>query len=230
MFVNQSMTEKVITVKPEDEVLLAQKLIVENKIRHLPVVDGDNTLVGIITDRDIRSALPDTVLKLLDCTPGDIDRIRSLKVKDVMHPDPITLSPADSIEDALLIIQQEKIGALPVVDPDHHLKGILSTRDLLRSFINVLGINEPGTLLGILAENKQGQMKRIVDIITEEKISMGSILVARHWDENKRAVFPYLLAQNLLGVKDKLVKAGFELIDPLDWHLDELSRGGSKSG
>jgi acetoin utilization protein AcuB len=224
MFVSKSMTEKVITVKPEDEILLAQKLIAEHKIRHLPVVDEENRLVGIITDRDIRSAVPDAILRILDCTDSEKDLIRNLKVKDAMHPDPVALSPTDSIQDALLIIQEEKIGALPVVDEEHRLRGIISTRDLLRSFINVLGINEPGTLLGILVENKLGQMKKIVDIITEEKISMGSILVARHWEENKRAVFPYLLAHNILGVKEKLLKAGFALIDPLEWHIDELHR------
>jgi len=224
MFVRNSMTEKVITVNPEDEVLFAQQLIAEHKIRHLPVVDGENRLVGIISDRDIRSALPDTILRILDCTDTEIELIRTRKVRDVMNPDPVTLSPVDSIQDALLMIQKEKIGALPVVDEKNRLRGIISTRDLLRSFINVLGINEPGTLLGILSENKLGQMKKIVDIITEEKISTGSILVARHWDGDKRAVFPYLLAQNIQGVKEKLLKAGFDLIDPLEWQIDELHR------
>ena len=58
-----------------------------------------------------------------------------------------------------------------------------------------LGIGEPGTLLCIITEEKVGQMKKIVDIITEQNISMGSVLVARYWEENKRAVFPYLPVQ-----------------------------------
>ena len=53
-------------------------------------------------------------------------------------------------------------------------------------------IGEPGTLLCILVEEKVGQMKKIVDAVTEENISFGSILVARYWEEGKRAVFPYL--------------------------------------
>jgi acetoin utilization protein AcuB len=225
MFVSKSMTRNVITVQPEDRVLLAQERIREHNIRHLPVVDDEMRLVGILSDRDIRSALPDSLFKILDLTGKEVDVIKNLKVADVMHPDPLALSPVDTIQDALLIIQKEKIGALPVVDGENRLKGILTTRDLLRTFINVLGINEPGTLLGILSENKLGQMKKIVDIITEEKISTGSILVARHWDGDKRGVFPYLLAHNLQGVKEKLVKAGFELMDPLEWQIDELHRG-----
>ena len=141
-----------------------------------------------------------------------------------MTINPITLSPASTIQDALLMIQESKVGALPVVDEERKLKGIISVRDLLRAFINVLGIGEPGTLLGILLEEKVGQLKKIVDAITEENISFGSVLVARYWDENKRAVFAYLLTQNIAHVKEKLTNMGFTLLDPMDWYLDQLPK------
>jgi acetoin utilization protein AcuB len=95
-------------------------------------------------------------------------------------------------------------------------------RDLLRAFINVLGIGQPGTLLCILVEEKVGQLKRIVDAITEMGVSFGSVLVARYWDENKRAVFPYLLTQNVAQVKKKLQAMGYELLDPMQWYIDQL--------
>jgi acetoin utilization protein AcuB len=141
-----------------------------------------------------------------------------------MTINPITLSPTSTIQDALLMIQESKVGALPVVDEERKLKGIISVRDLLRAFINVLGIGEPGTLLGILLEEKVGQLKKIVDAITEENISFGSVLVARYWDENKRAVFAYLLTQNIAHVKEKLTNMGFTLLDPMDWYLDQLPK------
>ena len=108
------------------------------------------------------------------------------------------------------------------MDAQKKLVGMLSIRDLMRAFINVLGIEEPGTLLCILAEDKLGQMKRIVDAITEERISFGSILVARYWEEGKRAVFPYLLTSNVVKVKKKLEALGFSLLSPLEWTLDQL--------
>ncbi|HSL39559.1 MAG TPA: hypothetical protein VK857_04235, partial [Desulforhopalus sp.] len=104
------------------------------------------------------------------------------------------------------------------------LKGILSTRDLLRAFVSVMNIDEPGTLLCIVVKDQKGQMKKIVDIIAEENISLGSVLVARHWDSDKRAIFPYLLTNNVIGVKKKLLAIGFELIDPMQWHLDQLPK------
>jgi acetoin utilization protein AcuB len=87
-----------------------------------------------------------------------------------------------------------------------------------------MNIDEPGTLLCIIVTERQGQMKRIVDIITEEKISLGSVLVARVWDKEKRAIFPYLLTNNVARVKNRLVESGFELIDPMQWYLDQLPK------
>jgi len=221
MFVSRSMTRNVITVDQEAGILDAQELMAQNNIRHLPVVNKDRQLIGIVTDRDIRSALP---YRFLDVPQNEREKIAALKVKDIMTKDPLSISPTYTIQDALLLIQNSKIGALPVVDDDRCLKGIISVRDLLRAFINVLGIGEPGTLLCILVEEKVGQLKRIVDAITEENISFGSVLVARYWDKNKRAVFTYLLTQNVAHVKKKLQDMGLTLLDPMEWYLDQLPK------
>lgn len=221
MFVSESMTKKVITIDSEDSVFAAQDKMSEHNIRHLPIVKDDNTLLGIITDRDIRSALPYSLIKDPQAQTRDKD-LTQLKVKDIMTRNPKTISPMYTLPDALLLIQKEKVGAFPVVDKDGKLKGILSVRDLLRAFVNVLGIGEPGTLLCILVEEKIGQLKIIVDAITEENISFGSVLVARYWDEGKRAVFPYLLTNNVGPIKKKLQKLGFTLIDPMGWYMDQL--------
>ena len=93
-------------------------------------------------------------------------------------------------------------------------------RKLFREAMDRLGIEEPGTLLGILVEEKVGQLKKIVDAITEENISFGSILVQRHWDKNMRAVFVYLLTNSVVRVKRKLTDLGFELLDPMDWSME----------
>jgi acetoin utilization protein AcuB len=217
------MTREVITIDQEATIFDAQELLAENKIRHLPIIDKERRLIGIITDRDIRSALPYSSY-MEHCGEKEKERVSKFKVKDIMTKDPISISPTYTIQDALLLIQNSKVGALPVVDDDLKLKGIISVRDLLRAFINVLGIREPGTLLCILAEDKIGQLKKIVDAITEENISFGSVLVARYWDENKRAVFTYLLAQNVAHVKKKLKNLGFTLLDPMEWYLDQLPK------
>jgi acetoin utilization protein AcuB len=223
MFVSRSMTGKVVTISPQASILDAQKMMADKQIRHLPVVEADDHLLGVITDRDIRSALPLHFIKE-GLRPEERERLTNLRVGDIMTRELITISPTDTIQDALLVIQKHKVGALPVVDESHRLKGIISVRDLLRAFINVLGIGEPGTLVGILMEEKIGQLKRIVDAVTEENISFGSVLVARYWEEGKRAVFAYLLTNNVMRVKKKLAAMGYTLLDPMDWYLDQLPK------
>jgi acetoin utilization protein AcuB len=223
MFIEKSMTKKVITVRTGSTIYEAKEKMEKNNIRHLPVVEKDNTLVGIITDRDIRSAMPSITLTDRE-SAEERARILKLRVKEIMTRNPVSISPTNTLGDALFMMQKMRVGAFPVVDPRGKLKGIISIRDLIRAFINVLGIEESGTLLCVLAEDKIGQMKKIVDAITEEKISLGSILVARHWEEGKKAVFPYVFTINVARVKKKLEGLGFTLLNPMEWTLDQLPK------
>lgn len=221
MFVSRSMTRKVVTIGKDADILDAQEKMAENRIRHLPVVEGKDCLIGVVTDRDIRSALPYSMFKESNYGKAR-EKMISLTVGDIMTENPFSISPMDTIQDALLLIDLKRVGAFPVVDENGKLVGIISVRDLLRAFANVLGLGEPGTLICILVEEKIGQLKKIVDIITEEKIGFGSVLVARYWDEGKRAVFPYLLTSNVSRVKRRLKDMGYTLLDPMQWALDEL--------
>jgi acetoin utilization protein AcuB len=216
MFVSKSMSKNVVTISKDAGVVEARNVMTQNGFRHLPVVDDQDHLIGIITDRDIRSAMP-----FDRDQSADGSDMKDARVETAMSTSPRAVSPIDTIQDVLLLFQQNRVGAFPVVDDQNRVIGVISVRDLLRAFTNVLGIGEPGVLLCIVVEEKVGQLKRIVDAITEEGISLGSILVARHWDEDKRAVFPYLLTLNVGGVKNKLKKMGFTLMEPLDWTLEQ---------
>jgi acetoin utilization protein AcuB len=223
MFIDKSMTREVITIQPEASIVEASERMEKHRVHQLPVVDQENVLLGIVTDRDIRSALPSDLLYDEEALKAQ-ERASAVLVKDVMAKNVYTVSPANTLEDALLLMERKPVGAFPVVDEKNRVIGIISVRDLMRSFVNVLGIHEPGTLLCILAEDKLGTMKRIVDAISEERIPFGSILVARHWEEGKRAVFPYLLTLNVAHVKRKLEGLGFKLLNPMEWYLDQLPK------
>jgi acetoin utilization protein AcuB len=223
MFISKSMTRKVVTVKADASVLSARELMAANRIRHLPVIDEEDRLIGMVSDRDVRGAMPREVYRAVGEGKAVPD-FDAGTVGDIMTRNPVSISPTNTIEDALLRIQDVRVGAFPVVDNEGRLVGILSIRDLMRAFISVLGIQEPGTLLGVLVEEKVGQIKKIIDIITEENISFGSILVSRYWEENMRAVFPYLLTNNVRNVKKRLEKEGFRMLNPMEWTIDQIPR------
>ena len=223
MFIDKTMTGTVITIGAEAGIIEARDVMKKHRIRHLPVVDKDNFLLGILSDRDIRSAMPPSFLSADEYASAS-EKLSRLTVKDIMTKNVMTISTIDTLQDALLLMKKIRVGTFPVVDLEGKVVGILSVQDIIRAFINVLGIEEPGTLLWILVDDKQGQTKVIVDAITEEGIPFGSILVARHWQEGKRAVFPYLLSTNVAKVKRKLQRMGFTLLNPMDWSIDEQKK------
>lgn len=224
MFIERSMVRKVLTIGPDRAILEARDLMHRAEVHSLPVVDEDNRLLGIVTDRDVRSALPSICLSE-DEVSRQRDRVARLKVRDIMTQDPVTVVPEQTLQDALVLVLQLHVGALPVVDREKRVVGIVSLRDILGALVEVLGIKEPGVLLCIVAKDRQGQMKAIVDAITEEGIRTGSILVATHWEEGKRAFFPYLLTKNVGRVKKKLEGLGFTLVNPADWYMAHAAKG-----
>jgi len=185
MFVSERMATDVITIGPEDTIAEAKNKMSKSSIRHLPVVDSKGVVVGIVTDRDMRDAMPSTLIKKSNYEET-VAKIMNYLVSDIMTRNPITIYGYFTIQDALLVIQKKKVGALPVIDEQGNLIGLLSTRDLLTAFVNVMGINEPGSLLCILVQDKPGQMKKIIDIVAQENISLGSVLTAKSWDGEKR--------------------------------------------
>jgi acetoin utilization protein AcuB len=132
------MTKDPLTVTPGETIGQADELMAENRIRQLPVVEG-RALLGIITDRDIRSFLAGS--SLLD--PEERAKTLRTKVKDVMTSEPLTLSPDDDLKEAVELLIEEKIGGIPVVDGAEGLVGIVTYVDVLRCFLNRLEEEQP---------------------------------------------------------------------------------------
>jgi acetoin utilization protein AcuB len=229
MFVTKAMTRKVITVRPEDNLVDTRELMRTHKIHHIPVVEEGDRLVGIISDRDVRSAMPSS-LYYESGSERERAKLEKFKVRDVMTKNVITLSLRDTIQDALLLLLKHDVGALPVIHSDGRLVGLLAVRDLLRALVSVLGIGQAGSLLCLLVEDKLGETKKIVDIIFEEKIPIGSLLVARHWEPGKRAVFPYLMSINVGPLKRRFQESGYTILDPEEWYLEDVGRSKEEGG
>lgn len=126
--VGDVMTPEVATVGPDAKLLDACLLLRSTGFRHLPVVSGDQ-LVGIVSDRDVERASP---TMLTNVSPEEYNRIfESTPVSKVMTPDPITVTPETPIKNAVGMMVERKIGALPVVEADKKLAGLITSTDLL---------------------------------------------------------------------------------------------------
>jgi len=127
------MTNAPLTITAAETIGQADELMSENNIRQIPVVDG-HELVGILTDRDIRSFLSAALM----ADPDRREKALRTEVRDIMTTEPLFLAPDDDLEEAVEMLIEQKFGALPVVDEAEGLVGIVSYVDVLRCFLNRL--------------------------------------------------------------------------------------------
>jgi acetoin utilization protein AcuB len=130
------MNSPVQVVKPHDSVAHARSLLERHRINQLPVVI-DGALVGIVTDRDLRNAAP-SAAEVAAVDLGRLDREiidpNKLTVESVMSEKVFSLSPDDSVEDAVRIMRRERFGAVPVVERNR-VVGMLTRSDVLDAFM-----------------------------------------------------------------------------------------------
>jgi acetoin utilization protein AcuB len=133
--VRDRMTRPAVTIHSDALVSGAVEMMRSRRIRHLPVVDREKRLVGIVTDRDLRQVVFDPAVqaRLQRAT----DALRGLTVREVMTWGAVTVTSATSIRDAARLMHERKVGALPVVDADR-VVGILTERDVLATFREIL--------------------------------------------------------------------------------------------
>jgi acetoin utilization protein AcuB len=123
------MTENPTTVSPLATVREAARLLHALDVRHLPVVDDEGTLVGMISDRDVRNV---GAPLLVDGQEKDRQGALDTTVGDLMSSDVLSVELDDEVTDIVELMLEHKVGAIPVVDGDGALAGIVSYIDLLR--------------------------------------------------------------------------------------------------
>ena len=162
------MKQQVLTLGPEASAFEALRLCRERRIRHIPVVK-DERLVGIISDRDLRDASPPL---------GDPDRVSTMKeirLEDVMTREVITTHPEDTIVHAAREMYERKIESLPVVD-EEKLLGIVTSSEVMRALIAVIGVHEPGHSRIAVQTLKPGDLAEVSGIIQDRGVDIFSVL------------------------------------------------------
>ena len=174
MLVKHQMTHAPVSVAPGDSLAHALRLTREHRIRHLPVVQGEE-LVGILSDRDIRLAMPSPL------TVADPERAAFLEgtpVARVMTREVITAGPFDTLEDAADQLCRHRIGALPVVDAHGRLVGMLSETDVLHAFAAVLAAGGPSSRLEVELPDRPGELARVLHVVGDElHLNITSLMV-----------------------------------------------------
>ncbi|MEK7291233.1 MAG: CBS domain-containing protein [Planctomycetota bacterium] len=133
MLVKDIMKTQLVTLNADSKLGFANDIMYLGRIRHLPVVKGENIVVGILTQRDLYRA---SLTSILTNWKENKEFLDSIKVSDVMTKNVATINPDATIEEAAQVMIDKKIGALPVVKDKNKLVGLITETDVLQYFVD----------------------------------------------------------------------------------------------
>jgi acetoin utilization protein AcuB len=170
MLVKEIMTPNPITVEPGMPVTKAQRVMKEDRIRHLPVLKEGKGLVGLVTRDALNRALPSELSSL---SIWEINyQLARIKVRDVMVKKVLTVTEEVTVEEAAQIMIHKKIGSLPVMRAGQ-LVGIATDIDLLGALSNLMGWRQPGVRVTVQVPDEKGQLAGVATAIA----NAGGLLV-----------------------------------------------------
>ncbi|MEW6697416.1 MAG: CBS and ACT domain-containing protein [Bacillota bacterium] len=175
MFVKDCMTTSPITITKTTPILEALEKMKKLKIRQLPVTDKGR-LVGLVTERELLTVTPSpaTTLSIFEMNY----LLSKMVISEVMLKDPITVSPNTTIEEAALIMRENKIGSLLVLEADE-LVGIITQTDIFDAFIEFFGLKKAGTRLVLQVHDRVGAIADLTEIIKKMNINIRGLVIHR---------------------------------------------------
>ncbi|MDD4751684.1 MAG: CBS and ACT domain-containing protein [Desulfitobacteriaceae bacterium] len=212
MIVENIMNSKVITVHPDNSVAQAIDLMRDNNIRHLPVTTEGN-LIGIISDRDMRSVSPSIL------TGDEPELLINTKVKDIMQKQVITVHPLDFLEEAARLIYEYKVGCLPVVSQER-VVGIITEADVLRSMVEWVGLLQPGAHLELELPNRPGMLASVAGIVQRHGVNIISALLFPGKMDNTQTLILRLKALDIRMIIKDIEAEGHKVLWPLQREPD----------
>ncbi|MGI6657683.1 MAG: CBS domain-containing protein [Desulfobulbus sp.] len=214
MFIRYHMTVDPITIPADLSVAEADAILQRYHIRHLPVVDEQGVLQGILSDRDVRSARASSVAVTKE-RENVLEKIRQTPVSAVMTHDPLFLTPNATLDDALWLFQGRRIGAFPVIDLDERVVGIFSTADLMNAYRELFGLGAKGSALVAIKDNGDPQMlSKLVRILEDQQVPFTRLLRAEGTDERGPRVYVRINTYNIRPIHRAIREAGFTIHVP----------------
>jgi acetoin utilization protein AcuB len=211
MFVEMYMSKDVITVSPDKPIMEVGEIMNRNNVRRLPVVKRGK-LTGIVARSDIREAGPS------DATSLSIWEVNYLlaktTVEEIMTKDVLTVSPDNTIEEAALLLRENKVGALPVME-DGKLVGIITESDIFDALIEVMGVKWGGTRISLELEDRPGALIEALEPIKEHRINIISVATCKTYcsEAGKKEVIVRMEARDVDGIIFELKNHGIKVSD-----------------
>ena len=165
-----------MTVTGDVSLSKATEIMGQGKFHRLPVVDGDGKLIGLVTGGLVEesSGARNTPLSIYELNY----LLNRTKVSDIMIRDVVSIGPDEFLEEAALRMENNEIAALPVVDQDNKVIGIITEKDIFfKAFVDLMGYTIQGTRFVIKVEDRPGEFAKICKLFADEDANLG-----RHCD------------------------------------------------
>jgi len=215
-FMRERIRKNPVTINPNASFFEARNLIEDKGVRHLPVVDENNRLLGIVTESDIRKAGPSDV-NMLSVNEASY-LLGNLKVSAFMTPKEklVTITPDALIEEAAQLMHDHKIGCLPVVEGEK-LYGIFTETDAMDHLADVFGLKQQGTRLTVALEDKPGTMLGVFEIFEKHNVSVTSMVSPSFMVEGMRIAAIRIRTEEYEPIVKDLEKAGYTVLSIGKW-------------
>lgn len=208
MLVEEIMKTQVITLSPDASIKEALQLLHHHHIRHIPIVNKEGLLTGIVSDRDVRDASPSVFDKNTEASELENP------IKSIMSQPVVTIHPLDVVEDIASIFYEEEFACLPVVS-QNKLVGIVTEKDMLYTLIQLTGTNIQSSQIEVKVPHRAGILPEVAHIFGKRNVNINSILV---YPYNKDEAYKILVfrfqTMNPLPIIDDIKKAGFDVLWP----------------
>lgn len=209
MFVAERMTKNPISVTSDATIADAARLMKKNHFHRMIVVDGGK-LVGYFSDRDVMRVSPSPATTLSRFEVREL--LDKLTVREIMHRKVITVREDATIEEAALIMYNNKVGGLPVVSDVGAVVGIITATDILKTFVSFMGLESGRTRFTLELENKVGTIAEISKILADSGVNIDSMITCRKPSSEKYDLVFRIDAAQSDGIKEKLERAGYKVI------------------
>ncbi|OEF95547.1 acetoin utilization protein AcuB [Vulcanibacillus modesticaldus] len=208
MVVEEIMKTEVITLKKDDTIETALQLLNEHHIRHIPIINEQKHILGIISDKDIRDACPSIFQKEEHC-----NELQN-SVEKIMTKNVITVHPLDFVEEVSAIFYEKEIGCLPVTK-EGKLVGIITEKDILYTLIQLTGALQPSSQIEVKVKNISGMLAKVVAIIAKRKVNINSVLVYPYSKSEEYKILVFRLqTMNPTSIINDLKNAGYTVLWP----------------
>ncbi|MDO4765361.1 MAG: CBS and ACT domain-containing protein [Eubacteriales bacterium] len=173
MYVSSKMSRNIVSVFPEASISLAFRLLREQHVRQLPVVDNGK-LVGMVTEALLNEVSPSKATSLSIYELNYI--LEKTKVADIMEKNVVTCGEDMSIEQVALLMNENDINMVPVVDSQTMIKGIITRNDIIASFLDILGSRGKGSRIILIGKDEPGTLANISKLLSERQYNIVHII------------------------------------------------------